>query len=323
MAMYRNDLPMALGAERRLRYPAIRAGWGIALLAVISIGLTIVSGATPAGAQTSPDPTTSQVTPTASTPDTPTDRPDPTSDVTSPPATDSTDDTAKPPSTDQGGTGTGVTTGTRQDGPKNLKIIMLVILFGAVSLLVAMGLVLIDRYWAHESLRSLASSGLSATSTSTPAGTTSVALDVSTPSNLAVTGPTVTTIDDPVEVKATTAGAPSAVGWSVTPADGVSGLPGAAADTATITFTKAGMYEVQAASGSDVVKHTIVVLPRATGETEVPFLGAGWGAVTIGLTVAVLTAVLGLSGVVTSETVATVLGALVTFVVVKKADNAS
>ncbi len=303
----------ATNARRR---PVVAVAWVVAVLAVISIVLALRATAPWAGAQTSPETTTSVDEPLSSTTTQPESGPTPTS-----PLEGGTDQV---PTTSSGGTTTTGTTaepepnGT-QDGAKNLKVILLVTLFGAAALGMAMVLILIDRRWAHRSLVSLAARGLSATSTSTPA-MPPVAMAANSPSTLAVTGPTITSVQDPVELKATVAGKAHAVVWSVAPADGVGGVPAAGADTATLTFSKAGVYEVLATAGSDVVIHSIVALPAA-GETEVPFLGAGWGAVVIAITVAVFTAVLGLSGVVTSETVATVLGALVTFVVVKKADN--
>jgi len=105
------------------------------------------------------------------------------------------------------------------------------------------------------------------------------------------------------------------VPWTVQPAE-ILHVPAEATSHATITALKAGQVTLTAGGGTGK-KVVVTAAPGPRPLQGLLFIGEGWGHVVVAIILASITAALGLAGAITGEAVATILGALVGYVVAK------
>ncbi len=79
----------------------------------------------------------------------------------------------------------------------------------------------------------------------------------------------------------------------------------------------AGAFTLRAIDGADAAELSIKAAEAASVAQQLPYIGAGWGSIVVGLAIASVTGALGLKGTISAEAVATILGALVGYVVAK------
>ena len=111
------------------------------------------------------------------------------------------------------------------------------------------------------------------------------------------------------------AGGEVVVPWTVQPAE-ILHVPAEATSHATITALKAGQVTLTAGGGTGK-KVVVTAAPGPRPLQGLLFIGEGWGHVVVAIILASITAALGLAGAITGEAVATILGALVGYVVAK------
>jgi len=105
--------------------------------------------------------------------------------------------------------------------------------------------------------------------------------------------------------------------WTAAPTTAIPPL-GDPTSRVSVTAQQAGALTLKAAVASATApgELRVIVVPGASAR-QLPFVGAGWGSVVVAIVIASITGALGLVGALGGEAVATIIGALVGYVVSK------
>jgi hypothetical protein len=140
---------------------------------------------------------------------------------------------------------------------------------------------------------------------------------------LDIVGDTVVTVGQPVEFTAKAEDVPVEATWEVDPRDAAEVKP-ETGQTVKVTAKKVATFLVKAGAGEGTERRegaqpvsAVTVEPGRVG--SIRFVGAGWISLLIAMVVVAVVGVLALSGVLASETVATLFGALLGYIFLRAA----
>lgn len=219
------------------------------------------------------------------------------------------------------GTNTTSTTGTGSSGGRDDRSLAgLALLFGLIAVGAVLYFVRNDRKNTLATYATLIESGAAVQAGDVPpqgalpAG--QAAVEELTP-QVTIDGPDMVVVGVPADFVAKQGGTQVVATWTADPAAATAPL-GDPSSRVTITAKQAGSFSLTAAvAGSGSVPKRVAAAPADRARQTLPFIGAGWGSVVVAIIIAALTGALGLAGALTGEGVATILGALVGYVVAK------
>ena len=191
------------------------------------------------------------------------------------------------------------------------------LVFGLVAVIAVLVFLWQDRRRSFRALGELRRY-CSTTSTSEPA-IDPTAIRAGADGEFQLVGPDQLTVGTPtgfIVINVPTTVTPADLRWSVV---GEATLSGDTGDRTRLTATSAGSIRVEVSTADGGHHDAVMTTAQAnsTGTTAVPFLGRGYGSVVIGLSVAAVTAALGLTKVIDGQAVAGILGSLVTYTVAR------
>jgi hypothetical protein len=130
-------------------------------------------------------------------------------------------------------------------------------------------------------------------------------------------GPSKITVGTRASYGAQRTGQESDVRWYSSDEDIQRQLPASPAPSIEFTARRPGTFTLRGSADADAAELTVNASEAATVAQQLPYIGAGWGSIVVGLAIASVTGALGLKGTISGEAVATILGALVGYVVAK------
>lgn len=142
--------------------------------------------------------------------------------------------------------------------------------------------------------------------------------DVSAPPEVMIDGPSTIVVGASSEYVARLDGVQVVATWTASPSTAIE-PPTEATSRLPVTARQSGPFTLTAAAPGATAgtMRVTAATPAPTRTQSLPFLGAGWGSVVVAVIIASVTAALGLAGQLGGEAVATILGALVGYVVAK------
>ena len=236
------------------------------------------------------------------------------------PAVSAADPTASPGSSGSTSTTTS-TTGSSDD----IGLGFAALGFGLVAMVSVLIFVRRDRKQALQVQQQLVASGVPVQPQQVQAGAAGGAAPAAVvapaapgPNQITIEGPDHLRVGQTVDFIARQQGNQTVVPWTAQPTD-ILRLPAETTSRASITALKGGQVTLFAgAAGPDRGVRQLLVSPARSATAQgLLFIGAGWGTVVVAIVIASVTATLGLSGALTGEAVATILGGLVGYVVAK------
>ena len=188
---------------------------------------------------------------------------------------------------------------------------------GLLLVIVVLAFLSMDRKRTTDLLGNLGVEGVSIVVVSEEAVSTGQAVAIKAP-ELRIKGQSPIEVGKPAEFtvtgrdEATGEDQPVVAEWGTSNVD-VSGVVDTTDTHLTLTPVKVGQFTLTVkATGYTDNALTVTVVPALPATSvQVSFLGSGWGTIVLGLSVASITAALGLTQVITGETVGVILGAIV------------
>lgn len=136
------------------------------------------------------------------------------------------------------------------------------------------------------------------------------ATDGSPAVRVSISGPASVVVGIPSTFRAEASDAEVAVTWTADPQDAVAPLPKDASADVVVTPLRPASIILAATFDSTTLKRTLQALPQTGTRESVPFLGTGWGSITIVVLVGTATLVLAILGVLDGQATAGILGTL-------------
>jgi hypothetical protein len=218
---------------------------------------------------------------------------------------------------------TGTAGGETNPTPRGEALALLALLFGAVGVLIVVVFLAKDRAGTRATFSATVAAGQYVTGIGEAAS--GVAAPGALLARMAGVAAEVPEIEGPGEVVVGTAAAFIAkVGdneaiatWTVDP-PAAAELPAGDTNRLLLVARQPGPFKLTAKVGGEASEPKQVNARPASAKASVlPFLGAGWGGVVVGIVIASITAALGFAHALSTDAVATILGALVGYVVAK------
>jgi len=218
---------------------------------------------------------------------------------------------------------TGTAGGETNPTPRGEALAVLALLFGAAGVLIVVVFLAKDRAGTRATFADAVAAGQYVTGVGEAAS--GVAAPGALLARMAGVAAEVPEIEGPGEVVVGTAAAFVAkVGdneaiatWTVDP-PAAAELPAGDTNRLLLVARQPGPFKLTAKVGGEASEPKQVNARPASAKASVlPFLGAGWGGVVVGIVIASITAALGFAHALSTDAVATILGALVGYVVAK------
>ena len=183
--------------------------------------------------------------------------------------------------------------------------------FGVITILMVLLFVFWDRERTGERLEKLVAAGRNVEPVPVPA---QIALEAEA---ITLLGPSNITVGMRASYRAQRNSQEVAVTWSASDEDVQKQLPANTASSVEFTPRRPGTFTLRASDGSNASELTVKSAEVVGVAQQLPYIGVGWGSIVVGLAIASVTGALGLKGTISGEAVATILGALVGYVVAK------
>jgi hypothetical protein len=191
--------------------------------------------------------------------------------------------------------------------------------FGLIAAIVVVSFVRLDRKNALDKYTMLVEAGAPVQAGDvSPQGAPAalIAAETAGVPPLTVEGPSTLVVGTPADYIAKQGADQVVARWTAEPPEATGDL-GPPTSRLTLTPKQGGAFILTATVKGLSTPKQIVVTTGTQARTLLPFVGAGWGSVVVAIVIAAVTAALGFAGALTGEAVATILGALVGYVVAK------
>ena len=194
-------------------------------------------------------------------------------------------------------------------------------MFGLIGVIAVLIFVRKDRQDTLKTYAELMKAGAAVQSVDVQAtGTPPIGAAAVAANAVSIEGPATVIVGVPSNFIAKQAGSQVVATWAADPAAAAADL-GDPTSRVSLVAKQAGAFTLSAtvAGAAAPGSTTVTALPAAATRHLLPFVGAGWGSVVVAVVIASVTGALGVVGALTGEGVATILGALVGYVVPKGA----